>query len=405
MLSFLIGGCSIYKLPVEVANFVQSKGNVITSIDPQHTDFKDLESIGNAIGNRRLVLLGEATHGDGKTFLAKSRLIKYLHEQKGFDVLAFEADFIALNQLSLSYIGLRDSLESTTGLAAGINPIWSATEECHELLFNYIPQTYRSTNPLHVVGIDPQPYGLALGKRDSLNKLLKHLGSMAPLSLVEDIDTLISCSLKPANELATLDTALASRLNRLDGNIRQLLTAARDKSGLMFQTLQNLKYFCQEVLHFSNEAHYSFRDSCMAENVKWLIDKKFAGKKIIVWSANSHIGKQPTNFRLPFTPMGKYLVDHYGEKAVYSLAVTARSGTSGVFGPTQEIESQKEGFENAVPENSDYAFFDFSQSSDAQEPSFFMNALGGRGVKLPWKQHFDGIFYINEMAPSTKLVK
>jgi len=400
-LFFLIGSCSIAKLPVGIKHFAQSEGEVLSSISPLDTDFRDLEVIGDAIGDRRIVLLGEASHGDGQAFLAKSRLIKYLHEQKGFDVLAFEADFIALNQLTYSYSGSQDSIESVANLALAINSIWSGTEECRELLFNYIPQTYRDGNPLQVAGIDPQPYGLAIGKRDSLHKLLRHLGGVAPRTLAEDIDTLISCALKPANQLVTLDTALASRLNRLDGNIRQLMSGIHDKSTLEFRILQNLRYFCLQVLHFSDSAYYSFRDSCMAENVTWLLDKKFSGKKIVIWAANSHIGKYPTNFKLDFKPMGKYLVDYYGDE-VYSLAITARTGTSGVFRVTREIESHKQGFENAVPENLDYVFFDFNQSSDTQETSFFLNALSGGPVELPWKKHFDGILYIREMAASKK---
>ena len=65
----------------------------IRSIDPsrQSDDFKDLEPIRRAIGNSRVVILGEQSHGDGATFLAKARLIKFLHQRMGFDVLAWEA--------------------------------------------------------------------------------------------------------------------------------------------------------------------------------------------------------------------------------------------------------------------------------------------------------------------------
>ena len=55
----------------------------IRSIDPSRSadDFSDLEPIRRAIGDSRVVLLGEQSHGDGATFLAKARLVKFLHQR------------------------------------------------------------------------------------------------------------------------------------------------------------------------------------------------------------------------------------------------------------------------------------------------------------------------------------
>jgi erythromycin esterase-like protein len=52
--------------------------------------------IGKSIGEADIVLLGEPSHGDGGAMQMKTRLVKYLHEQKGFDVLLFEADLYAI---------------------------------------------------------------------------------------------------------------------------------------------------------------------------------------------------------------------------------------------------------------------------------------------------------------------
>ena len=53
----------------------------IRSIDPSiaDDDFADLKPLMTAIGEARIVVLGEESHGDGATFLAKGRLIKFLH--------------------------------------------------------------------------------------------------------------------------------------------------------------------------------------------------------------------------------------------------------------------------------------------------------------------------------------
>lgn len=65
--------------------WLQQHAAPIRSTDPADEDFADLAPLRAAIGKSRIVMLGEQSHGDGTTFLAKTRMIKYLHEKLGFD--------------------------------------------------------------------------------------------------------------------------------------------------------------------------------------------------------------------------------------------------------------------------------------------------------------------------------
>ncbi|MEJ7560886.1 MAG: hypothetical protein WKF66_21425 [Pedobacter sp.] len=62
-----------------IKKYVQENTIQIKAIEPDSTDYSDLEAFGNSIGNSKIVMLGEQDHGDAATFLAKTRLIKYLH--------------------------------------------------------------------------------------------------------------------------------------------------------------------------------------------------------------------------------------------------------------------------------------------------------------------------------------
>src|SRR5579864_1991081 len=53
--------------------WLKSHAAQLRSIDPADADFADLEPIRRAIGEARIVMLGEQSHGDGATFRAKTR--------------------------------------------------------------------------------------------------------------------------------------------------------------------------------------------------------------------------------------------------------------------------------------------------------------------------------------------
>jgi erythromycin esterase len=65
----------------------------LVSIQPGASDYRDLLPFAQAIGQARVVALGEQTHGGAEEFLLKTRLVKYLHEKMGFDVLLLESGF------------------------------------------------------------------------------------------------------------------------------------------------------------------------------------------------------------------------------------------------------------------------------------------------------------------------
>jgi erythromycin esterase len=71
----------------------------VRDLDASDRQFDDLAPLARVLSDTRVVLLGEPSHLDGAAFDAKVRLIEFLHEQLGFDLLAWEAGMWSCEQM------------------------------------------------------------------------------------------------------------------------------------------------------------------------------------------------------------------------------------------------------------------------------------------------------------------
>ena len=125
----------------------------LKSIDPADEDFSDLEAIRKAIGDSRIVFLSEQSHGDGATFHVRSRVIKFLHQKCGFDVLAFESGFYDCRK---AWELLREGkTPGREAISQGVFGIWTNTQELQPI-FEYLGKEAKGPRPLEVCGFDCQ---------------------------------------------------------------------------------------------------------------------------------------------------------------------------------------------------------------------------------------------------------
>jgi erythromycin esterase len=394
-----------------IKNYILEKTAIINSIDPDSVNFDDLEPISKAIGSANVVMLGEQAHGDAPTFLAKTRLIKYLHEKKGFNVLAFESDFFGLNE-GWDKLVKTDTLVEDF-ISKNIYDLWTECSTCSNLFYQYIPSTYKTNSPLTLSGFDNGlflNYSL-INLKTALDSILKNKGLQITRQANYSIQILplLNASLQwpydPPKNIADVDICLENL--KL---IQYQLRSKTDKNDFWPLVLDNLIQQVKWVKYRNDTGKPDFnaRDIQMAKNLTWLIENKYKGQKIIVWGASMHLARSAKDIRDSLIktedPMGGFVVNSLSkDNLVYILGFASYQGTSGRIGrdPYKVRISGENSFEGWLNSKGyKYAFTDFSKFNLLYPKSkeyFFMAPFGHDIVEGNWNRVFDGIFYIKDM--------
>jgi erythromycin esterase-like protein len=375
--------------------------NVIRSIDPVDTTFADLNFLMSSLHDKRIVCLGEESHYKGEAHLAKSRLIKFLHERMNFDVILYEAGMYDMWQMTENAKVIGDIKPSE-----GLYYFWGDTKEC-ENIWNY----YKRNKDIQLGGFDIQITG-TLGDSIRIGRLGTYLER-------HHIDIKKFPALNNERELA-MSIAFAHILkenarelwNNLDSLTHLLSKHKHDNidDKIYFRYLcglkENLNYAMKHPAGTPPRLH--IRDSLMADNFIFLADSVFPHKKIIVWAANMHIVTQNNAFitqydNLTYVPMGAYLKSKYGDR-LYVICFDSyadRNDEGSLMNKnsckTIEFMFHQSGYR--------YAFLDFEMVAST---SFLKNNFAsGLNHRIPyvgtWSKMTDALFFIDTLSNITPL--
>ena len=392
---------SVIGFPQNLKDNIQNNLYKVQTITSSDTNFYDLAPLRNAIGNSRVVMLGEQDHGDAPTFLAKTRIVKYLHEEMGFDVIAFESDFFGLNQKLLSINEIKDN----------IYPIWTKCSQTQDL-FKYVDKQSLTNHELIVTGFD-----------------CRHSMKYSKNNYVKDFDSLLSKTkisfYNSPNynlfKILLIDVIENEYQSKTDKNQQNFFLNSLDSIQFQLSQIQfsNRFFWLQEILNLKGHAknawengmnmrnyNRNIRDKQMGENLLWLILKKYPNKKIIVWAHNIHIAKDINQIKhnkkekSNKITAGNIVYKKIGNQ-MYSLGFTSFNGktrrvTSNQV-PYRIPKPKKNSFEKWIKESKlEYAFINFKDFSN-KSIFFKMKGLGHYQKKANWMEIFDGIFYIEKM--------
>lgn len=410
MKAFLFSFCLLFALPCvaqrEIKKYVRERLNIVKSIHPDSLDFSDLEAMGRAIGDSRVVMLGEQDHGDAPTFLAKTRVIKYLHEIKGFNVLVFEDDFFALERGWYTTIDAGSDIP--TFLKYNLTKLWAACTACDNLLYSYIPGTLKTRNPLRVTGLDNQIYRSF--SRYNLKRFVhgylaeENIPFLKTSAYAEDFASHLDVVLTSKDLVKSRKFEAASKV------VFAQLLPKRDSTSFGMRVLRNLeannRIALATILGYND---LQTRDRQMAENLKWLLQYRYPDEKIIVWAHNAHLAKNTGlikgNLSIRKSLGDFFSADGFLQKNAYVMGFTSRQGTAGRLTLDKKFHVQQatvRDFEGWFPEYVRYGFVDFS-TFNLEQPAF-STPFGMKGIAHSynlalWNKVFDGVFYVRDMYP------
>ena len=417
ILSLSITLCSLHLNAQDLKKIIQDNVHAI-SIDPSSTSFQDLEYLGKAIENKRIIILGEQEHGDGSTFAAKARLVKYLHEKLGYNVLTFESDMISMNEVWKQVT--TDKKDLAKAISQNIYPVWTNCEQAN-IVFQYIVTEYQKGSTIKLGGFDNQITGVAAFKSlkallgDSLQKYNSAFYIAHSDFFKRQLDTALSLlsrsfTLNQA-ETKVFYQSFISSLAIINGELFSLHSQ-------ISQSVESILSFYKQLLLRDTDHDLEssqVRDAQMASNLKWLVSNKYLHEKIIVWAANTHIIRNNDTdlnkkYKIPFSMGQNFTKDSSIAKQTYIIGFTGYSGISQrAFGNMPAInisKSKKNSLESWVNETGhESAFINFQQfqKSEIAQQAFTMNFINWLDAKSEWINAYDGVIYIQETIPCAKV--
>jgi len=402
------------------------------------SDYKDLAFLKPLLKDKTVVSLGENFHRVAEYSSMKTRLIKYLHEELDFDVIAFESgpgDAFMTSENAGTWT-------STEMMQRSIFPIWHSKETLN--LFDYIKKQQGTKDPLYLAGYDmqftsgyltqfiagwiakvdkeqgEQYFKFEMQAMTDFYKVLNEYG-------MDDSHPEAKVEIKKVKD--TYEPKYQALIDFIQANKEELAAAYPANPHMVdiaIKTLEDRVKFIEMGTYDTKES-YEFRDRIMADNVEWLMKVMYPGKKVILWAHNDHLAKNTSKIQTKeqgkwigsFTSMGELLHKKLKDQ-VYVVGLYMNSGKASTI-TTQKIFDIKPMPKGSLEElmmRSGYkiAFADLSKHKSPNQNNAWMfkpiyaaedgmtsEIIMPMSMRFVPKEQFDGIIVFDKVKePTTK---
>lgn len=301
------------------------------------TNSKDLDSLLDDIGDRPVVMLGEASHGTHEFYTWRAAISRRLIEEKGFNFIAVEGDWpdcYQINRFIKGYKGEQDIHLILKNFDRWPTWMWGNWEVAG------LAEWLREFNQGLAVDKKVGFYGLDVYSLwDSMKAMMNYLKKEDPVA-AKSVKKAIQC-FEPFNENEQQYARYTLRESGCRDEVLSLLKEIRLKAQFLdgdreagFNTEQNAliavnaeKYY-RAMIGFDNES-WNVRDRHMMETFERLMGFHGKNSKGIVWEHNTHIGdaRATDMSKAGMVNIGELAREKYGEENVYLTGFATYRGT------------------------------------------------------------------------------
>jgi protein-L-isoaspartate(D-aspartate) O-methyltransferase len=259
----------------------------------------DLDPLLDRVGDARVVLIGEASHGTSEFYRMRARITRELIEQKGFDIVAIEGDWPDVAAIDAHV--RPDIQRPVMSKAFSRFPTWmwrnKETRDFVDWLFEHNSGVW---DLAHQVGI----YGLDLYSLDaSIEAVLEFLDRVDPKA-AEIARVRYGCFSPWETDPAVYGRAVsAGRLEACEDEVLAVLTDLLEKriayemddGAAVFDAERNAtvvrdaeQYY--RVMYRGSRESWNLRDTHMFDMLSATLEHRGADARAVVWAHNSHVG-------------------------------------------------------------------------------------------------------------------
>lgn len=283
----------------ERIKWIQSNAYRLLSYQPSAEDFSDLAPLRQHIGDSRIVVLGEQSQQDARTQLAKTRLVKFLQQVMGFEILAFES---GIYDTWKAWLDIEAGYDVVSSFRAAIDPLWGRGPGMGGF-FDYLDQNANSAKPLTLVGIDCEFSGVYSEEMigPDLQDYLTSVGIQTDNypdwgTFLILLDKLANATYNDANPDGGQKSVFSEVLDRLSIEIDHHTIPSDPQAMVWRQIIESIDVEAKRMWNEWGLAgrvkppqYWNLKSDQMANNLLTFSNVVFPDKKIIVWAHSRHV--------------------------------------------------------------------------------------------------------------------